>query len=361
MHLPNLRKNFLQLYKQASPAEILVSLKANAYGCGAGVIARYLEKTCTSGLHGFAVANVEEALELREDKVSRPIYILSGVQSPTKEVFRYLVTHSLVPIISSISVLRVLAELSSQESSPIPIHLKFNTGMNRLGINLDEWKVAQEILLNSKGLVMEGVLSHYASSNKPNALLTRKQTKLFIGVLETIKSCGFDPKFIHMSNSAGIHNKCFPLGNLVRPGLYLYGEGDDGLEPVLQWSAQIYDIRTVGKGEGIGYGPLYRASRKSKIATLGVGYADGYPRVLSNKSHVLIRGKKCSIVGAVSMDLLAVDVTKLSNVSVQESAILLGRDGKERITAVDLAQKAKTIPWEILTSISSRVPRLFIR
>lgn len=312
-----------------------------------------------SGLHGFGVANVEEGVELRRNRIKRRIYVLSGIQRPDEELYRCLKTCNLLPVISSLHVLEGFAHLSADFREPLAFHLKLNTGMNRLGVDPEQLPAVIALLKRHPRLALEGLLSHYAAAESPRSPLTRKQTELFRGAVAFFRENLGNIRYVHMENSFGLQNHLFPEANLVRVGLHLYGEGSRAVSPIARWTAQVYDIREVAKGEGIGYGPMYRAKRRSRIAILGVGYGDGYPRALSNRGEVLIHGKRCKVVGAVSMDLTAVDVTDVKGITADSQAVLLGKDRNERITAVELAKRAACIPWEILTGISARVPRTF--
>jgi alanine racemase len=166
-------------------------------------------------------------------------------------------------------------------------------------------------------------------------------------------------RFHHLCNSAGLAENLYPEGNLARVGLNLYGLGDESLHPVATWRAQIYQVREISKGETVGYGARFKAKKKMRIAVLGVGYADGYRRIFSNRSQVIVRGKRCRVIGSVSMDLTAIDISAVPSASTKDFAVLLGGEGKERILAEELAAHANTISWEIMTGISSRVPRVF--
>jgi len=362
VNLGHLKKNFYLLKKEAKNADLMVLLKSDAYGFSHKEVAETLDALPReAGLHGFAVANVEEGIILRRSKIRKPVYVLSGIQQMDEDLYRCLQTCALIPVISSLKVLRALDSFCRRAQSPQNFHLKLNTGMNRLGLDPEEIPQAINILEKNKLLRMDGLMSHYACSEKPNSLLTKNQSKIFISILEAFRKSGFNPRYIHMENSYGLLNHCLPQGNIARVGLHLYGENNEKMLPVAHWSAQVYQTRNLKKGDVVGYGPLYRAKRKMRMAILGVGYGDGYHRAFSNRAEVLIHGVRCPVIGAVSMDLTAVDITKLSHIKENSRATLLGVDGKDRITAEELAKYAKCIPWEILTGISPRVPRVFIQ
>ena len=202
-------------------------------------------------------------------------------------------------------------------------------------------------------------MSHFAMAEQPRARLTRLQLERFRDAVLEFRANAIPLRYLHMENSSGLEHRLFPEGNIVRVGLHLYGEGSRLVTPVAHWTAQVYEVRDLPKGAGVGYDHRFRTKRRSRIAILGVGYGDGYPRALSNKGEVLIQGKRCKVVGSVSMDLTAVDVTGVKNINSDTRAVLLGKDRNERVTAVELAKRAGCIPWEILTGISSRVPRTF--
>jgi alanine racemase len=240
------------------------------------------------------------------------------------------------------------------------VHLKFNTGMNRLGIDANEVPACLRVLASSPRIRVEGLMSHFAAGEKPAAKHSKDQVKLFRFITEAFRAAGIAPRFLHMANSAGLATKLYPEGNLSRVGLHLYGIDDKNLKPVARWTAQVYQVRDLAKGDGVGYGPHFRAKKKMKMAVLGVGYGDGYRRAYSNRASVLLRGKRCPVIGAISMDLTAVDVSHVPSVSPRDRATLLGRDGRDSITAEELATHGRSIPWEVLTGISPRVPRVFL-
>jgi alanine racemase len=361
VNLGHLKANFSQLARRAGQSELLVLLKSDAYGHSHREVARALSEVgSTEKLHGFAVANVEEGIELRREKIRGKIYVLSGIQNYDEDMHRCLETCDLIPVISSLSVLRQAANTLRKLGSMRTIHLKVNSGMNRLGIDPEEFNECFRLLKTSPGLRVDGLMSHLACAEKKTAPLTKKQIRDFDSYIKRFSEEGIKPNWFHIENSAGLKNHLFPKGNISRVGLHLYGVGDAALMPVSRWTAQVYQLRDLKKGESVGYGSLFKAKRKMRMAVLGVGYGDGYRRAFSNKADVLIKGKRCRVIGAVSMDLTAVDVSSVSGVTTEDRAVLMGSDGRNQITAEELAGHAKCIAWEILTGISPRVPRFFI-
>lgn len=358
--LSALKRNYETLAKAAGSAEMLVLLKSDAYGHSHQEVAKALDSLPTDcRLHGFGVANLEEGIELRRIRVGRRVYVLSGIQHFDDDMYRCLSTCRITPVVSSLPVLRELDRLLQKNGESQVVHLKFNTGMNRLGFDLEELPEIFSILEKNQQIKIEGVMSHYSSAEKKNSALTKRQTETFRGILGKLRSKGIQPQYHHLSNSSGLKNHCYPEGNIVRVGLHLYGVGNRACEGISRWTAQVYQIRDLRKGEAVGYGPLFRSKRRIRMAVLGVGYSDGYRRALSNRAEVLIHGKRCPVIGAVSMDLTSVDVTHVKEITTGSRAVLLGRDGKECISAEELASHARCIPYEIITGISPRVPRVF--
>jgi alanine racemase len=358
VNLGLLRKNFTQLLHRAGKGELLALVKADAYGHSQKEISRALESgEHAARLRGFGVANVEEGIALRRDGIKKPIYVMSGVQVYDEDLHRCLETCSLTPVISSLPVLRSAAEVTKKLGARTKLHLKFNTGMTRLGIDASEVPECLKLLRANPQLEVEGLMSHLAQGEKPESPLSRRQVKEFRAIVKMFAGVPF--RFHHLCNSAGLAENLYPEGNLARVGLNLYGLGDESLHPVATWRAQIYQVREISKGETVGYGARFKAKKKMRIAVLGVGYADGYRRIFSNRSQVIVRGKRCRVIGSVSMDLTAIDISAVPSASTKDFAVLLGGEGKERILAEELAAHANTISWEIMTGISSRVPRVF--
>ncbi len=359
--LKRLKKNFELLANKAKGKEILVLLKSDAYGHSHSAVSQALDKfTPEQGLHGFGVANVEEGIELRREGIRKPVYVLSGIQHYDSDLDRCLQTCDLIPVISSLRILNQAASTTKSLGVSRIVHLKFNTGMNRLGIDLDELKDCLRILKLNPQIVVRGLMSHLAIGELKSNVLTKRQEKEFARVCDEFAALGMEIQWRHLCNSAGLESGLFPRGNLVRLVLSMYGLGNDKLFPVAKWTAQVYQIRELKKGESVGYGATYRSKKKMKMAVLGVGYGDGYRRIFSNRAQVLIRGKRCNVIGTVSMDLTMVDVTDVRGVTTEDRAVLLGCDGKDQIRAEELAKIANTISWEILTGISTRVPRVFL-
>ena len=359
--LAALRWNFQQVKKIVGPTvRILSVVKADAYGHGACQVAKTLAR---AGSDGFGVATVEEGIELRESGLRSPILVLTAIYPGQ---LGQLIQHRLTPAISDLDTLRGLEKHLRKRSRSLNFHLKVDTGMGRLGLIHSEIESWLPELSRLKALKMEGVFSQLSHAEDEKGEYTRTQLKGFRRVVERLERAGCKPPLIHLANSAALI--AFPSTHftMVRPGLMLYGLYPSPemarqlqLKPVLSWKTRVLQVKTLPAGASIGYGRSFVTKRESKIATLPVGYADGYHRLLSNRGAALVRGKRAPIVGRISMDLTMVDVTDIAGLTQGDEVVLLGRHGDDVITADEMAGWAETISYEILTSISARVPRVY--
>lgn len=373
--------------------EILPVLKADAYGHGALPVAREL---IHAKAQKVAVATLEEGIELREAGFQVPIVILGGVldrQAPQ------VVSYQLTPFIYDLKTAQTLSEAWSKHyaASRIPnpeskkikdsafnpqpsalsklkVHVKVDTGMGRLGIPYPEVLEFLKTLYTYPGIEVEGLATHLSTADEPDQEFTRTQVSRFQAVYDQIKKAGYKIPFYHISNSAGILNSLgrmrdpFLPFNMVRPGIALYGISPSPhladvlpLKSVMQFKTEVVFLKQVPPGMSIGYGRTFTTSQKSLIATLPLGYADGYHWSLSNKGEVLIRGMRCPVVGRVCMDFCMVNVSQVPGVSVGDEVVLFGDQGANQITAVDVATWAGTIPYEVICSIGRRVPRVYLK
>jgi len=355
-----LRWNFEQVRKKVGPGvKILSVVKANAYGHGACEVAGTLQDV---GSDAFGVATLEEGIELRKGGIQVPILVLAGVYP---EQLEELLLHDLTPAVCELEMLKRLDALAQGRGRSLRFHLKVDTGMGRVGLlssEIDSWLSE---LRKLKALNLEGLFSHFSDAETANEEYTENQLRTFLSVLERLRRADFDPPLVHMAKSAAVMTLPPSYFTMVRPGLLLYGihpwpdmKRGIALKPVLSWKTRILQLKRLPKGSSIGYGRTFVTKRESLIATLPVGYADGYHRLLSNRAAVLVRGKRAPVAGRISMDLTTVDVTDIPGVERGDEVVLLGRQGKETISADEIAQWAQTISYEILTSISARVPRI---
>ncbi len=338
--------------------EVMLVLKADAYGHGAVPVAWHLQR---EGVACLGVGDSTEALELRAAGITAPILVLGAlVAGEMEDVIRGGI---LVTVHSSDRV-RALSAAARRSQSRVGVHLKVDTGMGRLGCKPERaLGIAREVG-RSKRLDLEGVCTHLASTQPRRAEETRRQLARFAQVLSDLETHGLKPRWRHAYASGALWAGCAPTFNLVRPGLAVYGvdagEGSGAvLTPALAWRTQIVFLKDHRKGSGIGYEGTWTARRPCRIATLPVGYNDGYRFAFSNRAEVLVRGVRCPVVGRVSMDYTSVDVTRVPGASVGDVVTLLGSDGGERILAADLAGWAATIPYEILCGIGRRVRRVY--
>lgn len=339
--------------------KILSIVKAQAYGHGAREAAKALAK---AGSDSFGVATLEEGIELRESGIKLPILVLTAVYP---EQLGEFLRHRLTPAVSDLYTLHEMEKLLRKRSRSLNFHLKVDTGMGRLGLlhsDIDAWLPDFGKL---KALKLEGLFSQLSHAEDADGDFTQSQVKNFACVLARLRDTGLNPPLIHLANSAGIIAVPSAHGTMVRPGLMLYGlypsremEGRVELRPALSWKTRVLQLKELPPDSSIGYGRTFVTKRKSSIATLPVGYADGYYRLLSNRGAALVRGKRAPVVGRISMDLTMIDVTDIRGVTQGDEVVLLGRQGEETISADEMAGWAETISYEILTSISARVPRI---
>jgi len=356
--LQALKRNFQRLSERVAPARILAVVKADAYGHGAVAVARALEP---EGVAGFAVATAEEAIELREAGVAASILVLSPLPADALETLR---RYALTPVISSLESLAALQSSGKGGEWVAPLHLKFDTGMTRLGIDSRDAAAVLESVRSAKGLRLEGVLSHLAEAETPESEANRLQLERFDAVLALLSERERSQILVHLANSAAALHLPRARFDWVRLGIALYGYDSAGrlsgeLEAVLSVQAEIVQIKEIPAGTKVGYGGRWVAARASRIGIVPVGYADGYSWRLGNRAEALVAGRRVAVVGSVSMDLLALDVTDCA-AEVGERATLLGRQGAERISAMELAGDVGPIPYQLLCLFGLRLPRRYL-
>ena len=358
--LTALAQNVAHVRRLAPRADVLAVVKANAYGHGAVEITRALQQLA---VRRFGVATVDEGVALRQAGIRDEIVVL-GATLPAQ--FPDLVAHRLTPVLYRADLVQAFAAAVESGTEPYPVHIKVETGMGRLGVLPRE---LPELLSRSEfcaPLRLEGLMTHLADADNPDAGQTEEQLARFQQVLNQVEERGLAIPLIHVANSAGIIQYPTSLYSLVRPGLMLYGyhtlaNDTQGLQlqPILTWKTTIAHMHTIPPGSSVSYNRTFIASRQTRVAVLPVGYADGYNRLLSNRGQVLIGGQRVPVIGRVCMDMTMVDVTDVQGVQVGQEAILIGQQGRERITAADLAAWQQTIPYEILCAIGPRVPRRY--
>lgn len=364
--LPQLRKNYSIIKNlNSSPTEVMAVVKADAYGHGDEHIIRCLADDC--GVKYFAVSNLDEALTVRGFCPDADILIL-GYTPP-----EYAHEISMNNIIQGVVSEEYAQALAKNTPKPIRCHIKIDTGMGRIGLKyaLPE-DCAAEIMeiMKIEKIAVEGIYTHFAaadSDSPDNISYTDRQEKFILDTNEILSSRGINLPHVHFMNSAAACYRNTPKSTLARAGIILYGLHPDaalpipdGLEPVMELKAVISQVKTVEAGTCISYGRTFTAEKEMRIATVTIGYADGYSRLLSSKGEILVHGKRCKIVGRVCMDQLMIDVSDVSDAKSGDIVTLIGRDGDDRITADDLATLYGTIGYEVVCGISKRVPRIYL-
>ena len=344
-----------------SGGEVMAIVKANAYGHGAVAVARALSGIAAA----FGVANLHEAEELRAGGVAEPVLLL-GACLPEEE--QSALRRGFHVCVSTLEEAAAFDALAAKLGTKAHAHVIVDTGMGRMGFPECLWNDETVAALAAlRHIVWEGIASHLPSPDE-DAAFTHAQIARFARAVQTARAAGLQPRWVHTANSAGLlgyaeqHGVC----NLVRPGLMLYGvsplpEHQALLKPVMNWKTRITLIRELPAGHGVSYGRTAILQRPTKVATLACGYADGYPRQVSgHDADVLIHGTRCPLLGRVTMDQMMVDVTDLSeSAQVNDEAVLMGTQGTECISAVEVAQKAGTIAWHVFTGITARVGRSY--
>lgn len=343
--------------------QVLAAVKANAYGHGAVECARRLE---SEGVDWFGVALPEEGIELRKAGIGRPILCLGGFWSGQEAA---CLREHLTPVVYGFDMIESLDRAAFDAKTTADVHVKIDTGMGRLGVRESELPRFITRLKSFQNIRVDGLMTHLAAADDDaHEEFTKHQLEKFEEAVRVFREHGFSPTFIHAANSAGTFAHARAEENMVRPGGTLYGFVRDvlpssvdtpPLRPVMSLHSRVMLLKQVSKGEKLGYGCTFETKRDSLIATIPIGYDDGYRRALSNRGRVIVRGQFAPIVGRVSMDLTLIDVTDVSGVALNDQATLLGSQGDLMITAEELGELAGTISYEITCGISNRVPRLF--
>lgn len=351
-------RNYRRLQERVgSGVEVFPVVKADAYGHGAVPVARRLSR---EGARTFAVALAEEGIELRRAGVSGDILLLNCAEPRAASHCR---DYGLIPALYDLPHAAEFARAAAGLTSPLRVHVKFDTGMGRLGVRPEEAGALAEILRGSR-LTVAGVFAQFSAAEDPRSAATAPQITGLADAARALRAAGLDPGIVHLANSAGVLAHPRSHFDAVRPGIALYGvlpspEMDDAdLEPALTLETRVISVREFPAGTPLGYGGLFVTPRPSTIAVLPIGYDDGLRRAFSGRVSILVEGKEAPIVAAVSMDLTLVDATDCG-ARPGDQVVCLGLAGSGRVTAWDLARAAATIPYEILCGISARVPRRY--
>jgi alanine racemase len=335
--------------------KLVAMLKANAYGHGAVELARRCKPEQVAMI---GVALLEEALELRRAGITLPILVLGPLN---EEQVRLALDYDVTLGVPGPEELEHVARVARERD--VAIHLKLDSGMGRMGVVESELARVVELIRSAPRLRIEALYTHFANAGDVSDPFTNEQLVRFETLVQVLRDAGITAARYHVANSAATTRGITP-GDFARVAIALYGAepldvSSPRLEPVMRWRTAIGRLKELPAGHAIGYGMTFRTTRASRIATLPVGYADGYRRGLSNRGEVLVRGKRVPIVGRVSMDLTTIDVTDVPDAAVGDEVVLLGRQGIHEITAEELAGKLDTISYEVFCGVSARVPRVY--
>lgn len=344
--------------------EIMVIIKADAYGHGAIPIARHLYE---AGINSIGVATLNEAIALRKYNIDIPIVILG--YSPEEEYDR-LVKYDIIQTVYKTSIARGISQAAKTMDKKVKIHIKIDTGMTRLGFYPDTESVKSIIEISKlPNIEIDGIFTHFARADEESREFTLQQIEKFNNFIEMLKEEGLKIPKLHTANSAGMLGYKEAHYDIVRVGIALYGlypskemeKSNVKLKPSLSLKSNIIFLKQVKAGTAVSYGGSFVTQNDCKIATIPVGYGDGYPRSLSSKGRVLIRGEYAPIVGRICMDQFMVDVTHIENVSEGDEAVLIGKQGDNSITVEEVAELDGTINYEIVCQLGKRIPRVYYK
>ena len=345
-----------------SDVKILAVVKADAYGHGLVPVSQHIE----SKIDFFAVASVDDALTLRENGITKPILNLSFT-SPSE--YEELVDNDITATIYNIEEAKILSDLAEEKGKKAKVHVPVDTGMGRIGFTPDEEGAkAVEIIAEMNGLYLEGLFSHYACADYEDKTEALKQTALFDSFIELLDKKGVEIPIKHINNSAGTMELPKKY-DMCRVGIAMYGlypsdEMDKDamkLRPAMEVRSHIVHLKTVQKGTKIGYGHLYEAPDEREIATISIGYADGYKRCLTGIGYVLVKGRKAPIVGKICMDQFMLDVTGIPDLKVGDTVTVMGKDGAEEISAETLGAMCHSFNYEVICNFMPRVKRVYVK
>jgi len=346
-------------------------VKADAYGHGAVECAK---AAVDAGANLLGVGVIGEGIELRKQGLELPIVVLGG---DFIEEIPDLLHYGLSTTISNSSIAQALSKHAQNIGIPAYVHLKIDTGMSRMGVSMGDYMELLKETTSLPGLKLEGICTHFATADIEDPEYTLRQLELFETALDGFKKTGNSLPLVHCANSSAILQYPQTWKDMIRPGLALYGAlpasnltsklndliptYGNNLTPIMEWKSKIILLKNVSKGTSLGYGRQFIAQRDSLIATIPVGYADGLPRILSNKMEIIIRGKKAPQVGAICMDFCLIDVSEIPEVKEEDEAVIIGKQGDIMISVEEISILAQTIPYEILCSVGKRVPRVYIK
>ena len=366
INLDNIAHNVREIRRLVGKrTEIMAVVKADAYGHG---VLETVNTMIENGATRLAVSMLDEAIQLRKIGVEVPILVLSHTNPERADE---LVKYNITQTVYSNEMARMLSDVAVRNNAEIHVHIKIDTGMSRVGF-LPGYSAVKEVVAIQKmpGIVIEGIFTHFATADEKDRSFTRHQMELFDSIINELNRIGILIPIRHVSNSAAIMQYPEYTLELVRPGIILYGiypsrEVDRSvidLKPAMSLKAKVSMVKWIERDCSVSYGRRFITKRLTKIATVPVGYADGYSRLLTGKSHVLINGQYAPVVGAICMDQLMVDVTDIEgDFAIGDEVVLIGRQGNNEITADDIADLMGTIPYEVVCIIGKRIPRVYFK
>lgn len=341
--------------------KLMVVIKADGYGHGASIIGNFIKDK----VDYFGVATIEEAIELRKSQIDVPILILGYT---SKEQYLDLINYDITQTIYNLKMAQELSRCAVECNKKVKIHIALETGMHRIGFHVNEECIENVKKISKMGnLIMEGVFTHFSCADEKDKSYSLMQLQKYTKFLNMLEECDIDIPIKHICNSAGIiefNNKQF---NMVRSGIITYGLYPSEevnkdylkLQPALEWKSHVINVSEVGKNCGVSYGKTFVTPGKTKIATVSIGYADGYMRSLSSKGKVLIHGEYAPIIGRICMDQMMIDVTHIKDVKIEDEVTLVGKDGEKTITIEEVAKTAGSFNYEFACGIGKRVKRVY--
>ena len=352
--LAKLARNLRKVREAVKPGvKLLTLVKANAYGHGAVEISRYLETNHLCEF--FGVASVEEGLVLREAGLKNSILVLGSIYP--FEAFEYAIKNNLAITIASQAAAEAVCQIAEKLGQKALCHVKQDTGMGRIGTRRGKVVGVLEMLAQHPHIILDGLYTHLSSVDSDPAF-TEEQIGYYRDTLTHLELKGIHVNHRHVAASTAIHARPDVHYDMVRPGHSAYGL-EKGYEPILSLKTRIVYVKDVPAGGSISYGRSFIADKPMKVATLPLGYGDGYLRALSNKGEVLVRGQRCRVLGNVTMDMLMIDISHVPGAAVGDEVVIVGQQGGAEITLAELAQKAGTIDYELCTLLMPRVPRIY--
>ncbi len=363
IHLDAIYKNIEEAQKRVgADTRIMAIVKANAYGHGAIEVANAIK----GRVYGFAVATVKEALTLRKSGINNLILILGYV---CKAEYETVINNNITFALLSKEMASEVDACAMRIGKTARCHIKINTGMNRIGFPANEETVRElEEIHAMKGLDCEGIFMHFATADEADKTFSHKQYELFMEVVNSLEKRGITYAIRHCANSAAIIDLPQMKLDMVREGIILYGlrpsdQVDSSMKyyPAMEIKSHVIFVKELPAGEGVSYGRTFVTDRPTRVATIAIGYADGYPRSLSSKGYVLIHGQKAPVIGRVCMDQMMVDVTEIDDVRVEDVVTIVGSDGGQTITVEELAELSGRFNYEFVCDISERVERKYVK